>query len=61
MVTRCALWLRVSHQDGSQDTASQRGPLEAEAARLGLPIAKVFDVSGSAWTPGRVQGQVSKY
>ena len=59
-VVKCVLWLRVSHQDGSQDSANQRGPLEAEAARLGLDVVKVFDVSGSAWTPGRVQGQVSE-
>lgn len=57
---QAALWLRVSHTGGDQDTANQLGPLQREAERRGLEVVRTFDVSGSAWTPGRVQGQVSE-
>ena len=57
---KCAVWLRVSHVDGSQDTAAQRAALEAEASRRGLEVVRTFDVSGSAWSPGRVQAAVSE-
>ena len=54
---RCALWLRVS--GSSQDTASQLGPLEAEAARRGLEIARVFDVTASGYA-GQQERQLTE-
>lgn len=55
-----AIWVRVSHTDGTQDTENQLRPLEAEALRRGLSVVRVFDVSGSVWTPGKIQGAVSE-
>ena len=42
-----ALWLRVSTTD--QTTENQRIALETEAFRRGLEIAKVYDVTASAF------------
>ena len=42
-----ALWLRVSSDE--QHTAAQKPALEAFAATLNVEVAKVYDVTGSAW------------
>ena len=54
---RCALWLRVS--GSSQDTANQLRPLEAEAVRRGLAIARVFDVTASGYA-GQQERQLTE-
>ena len=54
---RCALWLRVS--GSSQDTANQLRPLEAEAGRRGLEVARVFDVTASGYA-GQQERQLTE-
>ncbi|MBI4340463.1 MAG: recombinase family protein [Chloroflexi bacterium] len=46
---RVALWLRVSHDTGDQDTGNQRIALEQWAERMGSDVAEVYQVEGSAW------------
>lgn len=50
---RAALWLRVSHGDGDQDTGNQRIALQAWVERLGLELAKVYQVEASGHGRGR--------
>lgn len=54
---QCSLWLRVS--GGDQDTANQRGPLEAEAERRGLAVVRVFDVTASGYA-GQQERQLTE-
>lgn len=49
-VTQAAIWLRVS--SGEQHAENQLPALEALAARRGLEVVKVYEVSESAWRGG---------
>ncbi len=53
----CALWLRVS--DPHQDTGAQHHALVAEAARRGLDVVQVFDVTASSYT-GQQEHQLTR-
>jgi DNA invertase Pin-like site-specific DNA recombinase len=57
---KAAIWVRVSHTTGDQDTVNQVEPLQLEARRRGLDVVRTFDVSGSAWNPGKVAGEVNE-